>query len=232
MPTMASVLNIHLGNLGSTRYQCPRAISPVTPPRARAADIAGAHPPDEAWMSRATPAKTWRIPEIWRLRAQIRARANRIRPNRAHHESSAKTPTNTDRGGDGCHQPGETGPNHPRQGDRSRDQGQSGSPRHQDELGSDKGGQVVGHGAGSYGNSHGVTAGGAADRIPPIGTTRLATTTAIIAENARSDPHARRCRCLDRPSRLQRARPPRRGDRPDSQDDGRIGLQLRNRGRR
>ena len=99
MPTMASVLNIHLGNLGSIRYQCPRAISPVTPPRARAAGIAGAHPPDNTWIAQSHSGKDLENPQQVAITGQPPRRPTgsvRMGPPRV----LGKDTDNTSRGGD------------------------------------------------------------------------------------------------------------------------------------
>ncbi len=169
MPTKASVLKIHLGSLGSTRYQCPRAISPVTPPRARAAEIAGAHPPAEAWISKASPANGLEDPRELPVSGNDQSEDEEDEAESSPPWILCEETDHSDHGGDRSDQPGEAGADHPGQGDRCRDQGQTGGPCHQHELGLDQRGQVVGHGRGSYGALIGAVADRAATRNPRIG---------------------------------------------------------------
>ena len=64
IPATARDFSAHRGSLGSTRYQWPSNISPVTPPKAIVAERAGAQPPTNiAWIARAIPAATWNNPD-------------------------------------------------------------------------------------------------------------------------------------------------------------------------
>src|SRR5690606_33105266 len=69
IPPMANVRSTIRGMVGSTRYQCPRSISPVIPPRARVAVIARSGPPYcIADMAKTTDASPRAAPDTVRLR--------------------------------------------------------------------------------------------------------------------------------------------------------------------